>query len=83
MIYGIKTAFNAEFAALQRQKVLELQRVRDNNACIREIMLKLDMNQELWEPCLTDAEQPENVLTVDDSEVAVLVQRAISGKSSH
>ncbi|XP_024152619.1 cilia- and flagella-associated protein 43 isoform X2 [Oryzias melastigma] len=69
VIYGIKTAFNAEFAALQRQKVLELQRVRDNNACIREIMLKLDMNQELWEPCLTDAEQPENVLTVDDSEI--------------
>uniref|UniRef100_A0A3P9LZI2 Cilia- and flagella-associated protein 43 n=1 Tax=Oryzias latipes TaxID=8090 RepID=A0A3P9LZI2_ORYLA len=69
VIYGIKAAFNAEFAALQRQKLLELQRVRDNNACIREIMLKLDRNQELWEPCLTDAEQPENVLTVDDSEI--------------
>ncbi|XP_042358212.1 cilia- and flagella-associated protein 43 [Plectropomus leopardus] len=69
VIYRIKTAFNTDFDAVHKQKVQELNRVRDRNKHIREIMLELDMNEKLWEPSLTDSEQPERRLTVDDSEI--------------
>ncbi|XP_059215696.1 cilia- and flagella-associated protein 43 isoform X2 [Centropristis striata] len=69
VIYRIKTAFNTDFDAAHKQKVQELNRVRDRNRHIREIMLELDMNEKLWEPGLTNSEQPEQLLTVDDSEI--------------
>ncbi|XP_023282389.1 cilia- and flagella-associated protein 43 [Seriola lalandi dorsalis] len=69
LIYRIKTAFNTEFEALHRQKVQELNRVRDRNRHIREIMLELDMKEKLWESSLTNNEWPERLLTVDDSEI--------------
>ncbi|KAM6915939.1 cilia- and flagella-associated protein 43 [Xenentodon cancila] len=69
VIYRIKTAFNADFEALHRQKVQELKCVQDRNRQIRGFMLELDINQELWEPGLTDSECPERVLTVDNSEI--------------
>ncbi|XP_023144342.2 cilia- and flagella-associated protein 43 isoform X1 [Amphiprion ocellaris] len=69
VIYRIKTAFNADFEVLHRQKVQELKRVKDRNRLIREMMLELDMNMDLWEPSLTDSEWPERLLTVDDSEI--------------
>lgn len=68
-IYCVKTAFNADFEALHRQKVQEVNRVRERNRHIREIMMELDMNEKLWEPSLTNSEQPERLLSVDDSEV--------------
>lgn len=69
MIYNIKTGFDAEFEALHRQKMQEVVNVRERNKDIRRIMEKLDMKRELWEPSLTDSEQPEGLFTVDDSEV--------------
>ncbi|XP_026164299.1 cilia- and flagella-associated protein 43 isoform X5 [Mastacembelus armatus] len=69
VIYRIRMAFNTEFEAVHRQKVQELNRVRDRNRKIREIMMELDMNEKLWEPSLTDSEWPERLLTVDDSEI--------------
>ncbi|XP_031694958.1 cilia- and flagella-associated protein 43 [Anarrhichthys ocellatus] len=57
VIYRVKTAFNADF----EQKVQELNRVKDRDRQIREIMLELDVSEELWEPGLTT--------TVDDSEI--------------
>ncbi|XP_049456039.1 cilia- and flagella-associated protein 43 isoform X1 [Epinephelus fuscoguttatus] len=69
VIYNIKTSFNTEFDAVHKQKVQELNRVRDRNRQIRDIMLKLDMNEKLWEPSLTISEQPKRLLTVDDSEI--------------
>ncbi|KAA8583707.1 hypothetical protein FQN60_014915 [Etheostoma spectabile] len=69
VIYRIKTAFNADFEAVHRQKVQELNRVKDRNRHIRKILLELDMNEDLWEPSLTVSEQPEKLLTVDDSEI--------------
>ena len=83
VIYRIKTAFNADFEALHGRKVRELKCVKDRNRQIREIMLELDMNQELWEPSLADSEWPERVLTVDNSEVTVLLECPISGDGSH
>lgn len=70
MIYNIKTGFDAEFEALHRQKMQEVINVRERNKDIQRIMAKLGMERELWEPSLTDSEQPERIFTVDDSEVA-------------
>ncbi|XP_053188578.1 cilia- and flagella-associated protein 43-like [Scomber japonicus] len=69
MIYRVKTAFNAEFEAVHRQKVQELSRMRERNRQIREIMAELEINEKLWEPSLDDSEWPERLFTVDDSEI--------------
>ncbi|XP_069394770.1 cilia- and flagella-associated protein 43 isoform X2 [Paralichthys olivaceus] len=69
VIYRIKMAFNTEFEALHRQKVQELNHVRDRNRLLSEILLELDMKQQLWESSLTDSEWPESLLTVDDTEI--------------
>ncbi|XP_029377676.1 cilia- and flagella-associated protein 43 [Echeneis naucrates] len=69
LIYQIKTAFNTEFEAVHRQKVQELNRVRDRNKHIREIMEELHIKEKLWEPSLTNSEWPESLLIVDDSEI--------------
>lgn len=69
MIYNIKTGFDAEFEALHRQKTQEVANVRERNKDIRRIMVKLELQRELWEPCLSNSEQPEKLFTVDDSEV--------------
>lgn len=85
LIYHIKTAFNTEFEALHKQKVQELNRVRDRSRHIRELMLKLDMKEKLWESSLTIREWPERLLTVDDSEVTQLnlMKHLNSGRSSN
>ncbi|KAF3708148.1 Cilia- and flagella-associated protein 43 [Channa argus] len=77
VIYHIKTAFNTEFEAVHKQKVQELNRVRDRNRHIREIMQELDMNEKLWEPSLSNSEWPERMLTVDDSEGDKSRERAL------
>nr|XP_040034407.1 cilia- and flagella-associated protein 43 isoform X2 [Gasterosteus aculeatus aculeatus] len=69
VIRCIKTAFNSDFEAVYKQKVQELNRVKDRNRHITEIMLELDVREKLWEPGLTVSEQPERLLTVDDSEI--------------
>ncbi|CAB1445671.1 unnamed protein product [Pleuronectes platessa] len=69
VIYGIKMAFNAEFEGLHRQKVQELNRVRERNKLISAILLELDIQQQLWEPGLSVSEWPERLLTVDDTEI--------------
>ncbi|XP_075997913.1 cilia- and flagella-associated protein 43 [Genypterus blacodes] len=70
-IHQIKTAFNAEFEVVHRQKLQELSRVKDRNGRIREITEELNVSETLWEPSLTDSECPERALTVDDSKIKV------------
>uniref|UniRef100_H3D719 Cilia- and flagella-associated protein 43 n=1 Tax=Tetraodon nigroviridis TaxID=99883 RepID=H3D719_TETNG len=69
VIYNIKSGFDAEFEALHRQKMQEVVNVRERNKDIQRIMVKLNMMRELWEPSLSDSEQPERLFTVDDSEI--------------
>lgn len=69
VIFHVKMEFDADFEALHKQKVREVHHVKERNKLIQEIMMKLDMEMELWEPSLTDREQPEQLFTVDDSEV--------------
>lgn len=69
IIYKVKTAFNKEFDIVARQKEQEIARVKERNLRIQEILAQLDLQVEVWEPGLTDDEMPEQVLTVQDSEV--------------
>lgn len=69
VIYKVKSAFNKEFEAVYKQKEQEINRVREKNKRISEIMTELDLSETLWEPQLTDNERPERALTVTDSEV--------------
>lgn len=78
VIYRVKTAFNADFDAAYRLKLQELNRVRERNRQITGIMLDLDINEKLWEPSLTNSEQPERMFTVDDSEVTDLLVKHLN-----
>ncbi|XP_032047114.1 cilia- and flagella-associated protein 43 [Aythya fuligula] len=69
IIYKVKTAFNKEFDIVARQKEQEIARVKERNLRIQEILAQLDLQVEVWEPGLTDDEMPEQVLTVQDSEI--------------
>ena len=78
VIYRVKTAFNTDFEAMYRQKVQELNRIRERNRRTRKITEVLDINEELWEPSLTINEQPEKLFTVDDSEVTKLLVKHLN-----
>lgn len=66
----MKTAFNKEFDKVAQQKEQEIARIKERNIRIREILGQLDLQVEVWEPGLTCDEKPEQVLTVQDSEVS-------------
>uniref|UniRef100_A0A8C7L493 Cilia- and flagella-associated protein 43 n=1 Tax=Oncorhynchus kisutch TaxID=8019 RepID=A0A8C7L493_ONCKI len=69
VIYKVKTAFNTDFKGVHKQKEQEINRVKDKNRRIMEIMSELDHKMKLWEPSLSDNERPERALSVEDSEV--------------
>ncbi|XP_035185715.1 cilia- and flagella-associated protein 43 isoform X4 [Oxyura jamaicensis] len=69
IISKVKTAFNKEFDMVAQQKEQEIARVKERNLRIQEILAQLDLQAEVWEPGLTDDEIPEEVLTVQDSEI--------------
>ncbi|KAJ8013989.1 hypothetical protein DPEC_G00035570 [Dallia pectoralis] len=71
VIYKVKTAFNADFERVHKQKEQEINRVKDKNRRIREIMSELDLNLELWVPSLSDNERPERALSVEDNEIQI------------
>ncbi|XP_056147897.1 cilia- and flagella-associated protein 43 [Lampris incognitus] len=71
VVFQVKMAFNTKFEAVYEQKQQEINRVKDKNKRIKEIMMKLDISEQLWEPSLSDNEQPEKTLTVEESEIKV------------
>ncbi|KAF5901569.1 cilia- and flagella-associated protein 43, partial [Clarias magur] len=71
IIYKVTTTFNKEFEAVYKQKEQEINRIKDKNKRITEIMSKLALQGTVWEPTLSDSERPERALTVSDSEIKV------------
>ncbi|XP_065602261.1 cilia- and flagella-associated protein 43 [Cyrtonyx montezumae] len=69
IIYKVKTVFNKEFDIVAQQKEQEIAQVKERNLRIQEILAQLDLQVEVWEPSLTVDENPEQVLTVQDSEI--------------
>ncbi|XP_078268914.1 cilia- and flagella-associated protein 43 isoform X2 [Rhinoraja longicauda] len=70
MIYNIKAEFNKEFDATYKQKELEIARVNDRNVRIREIIMQLDMDEDVWVPIMSNNEKPERDLEVLKSEIS-------------
>uniref|UniRef100_A0AAV2JQE6 Cilia- and flagella-associated protein 43 n=1 Tax=Knipowitschia caucasica TaxID=637954 RepID=A0AAV2JQE6_KNICA len=69
LIYKVKTAFNKDFDATHKQKLYELKSIGQRNSRIKEIMAELGLQEEIFEPSLSDSECPEKLLTVQDSEI--------------
>ncbi|XP_072095169.1 cilia- and flagella-associated protein 43 [Mobula birostris] len=69
VIYNIKAQFNKDFDTTYKQKETEISRVNDRNIRIREIMMQLDMNEDIWVPAMSNDEKPERDFVVQDSEI--------------
>ncbi|XP_057704816.1 cilia- and flagella-associated protein 43 isoform X2 [Corythoichthys intestinalis] len=69
VIYRIKVALNTQFDKVYKQKGQEINRVKERNKQVKELLDELEVNEELWEPVLNDREVPERVFIVKDSEI--------------
>ncbi len=67
----MKETFNKEFSDAFRAKENEIARIREKNIRISKIISQLKLNDSLIEPSLDIEEQPDRLLSVDDSEVTV------------
>lgn len=69
-IRKMKQAFNKEFDALLLQKESEVARTLERNIRMAKIIHDLELHEALFYPEMTTDEQPERLLTVEDSEVS-------------
>ena len=67
----MREAFNKEFDECLRQKVIEISRIKERNMRIRKIARDLKLDEVIVEPSLDTDEDPEKLLTVEDSEIKV------------
>ena len=67
----MKDAFNKEFDEVFHQKETEIARIAEKNVRISKIINQLKLDDKLVQPKLDSDEQPQRLLTVDDSEVTV------------
>ncbi|XP_067656775.1 cilia- and flagella-associated protein 43-like isoform X1 [Haliotis asinina] len=70
-IHRIKNTFNKEFDEVFAKKEQEISKIKDKNKRIIKIMEDLDFAEEIMDYELGPLENPEMLLTVDDSEVKV------------
>lgn len=70
-IHTVKEQFNKEFDETLRSKVNEIARIKEKNVRISKIISQLKLDDPLVQPSLGVLEQPEQLLTVQDSEVKV------------
>lgn len=70
-IHRIKVAFNKDFDEVFLKKEQEISKIKDKNKRITKILNDLDFNESTVEPQMSVMEKPEQLLTVEDSEVKV------------
>jgi cilia- and flagella-associated protein 43 len=73
LIYKIKESFNKEFENAFQRKLQELAKIRERNTRIKQINADLDDTSPIWEPDLTEKENPSLLFEVKDSEVRSIV----------
>uniref|UniRef100_A0A7S0Z434 Cilia- and flagella-associated protein 43 n=1 Tax=Hemiselmis tepida TaxID=464990 RepID=A0A7S0Z434_9CRYP len=66
-----KQGFNALFDDFMKRKVVVLGKIEEKNLRIVEIQEELGSNEELFDARLSDDEQPDRVLVVEDDDVKV------------
>lgn len=52
-------------------KLNEITRIREKNVRISKIISQLKLEESLVQPSLSESEQPEKMLTVEDSEIKI------------
>ena len=62
-------SFNKEFDEVFAQKEQEVKRISERNERIKKVLNDLDLKENVFEPEMTDEEQPERLLVVKDDEV--------------
>lgn len=67
----MRETFNKEFDECLRQKEIEISRIKERNVRIRKIARDLKLDEVIVEPLLDADENPEKLLTVEDSEIKV------------
>jgi len=67
----LKQNFNKEFDEVLRMKSNEIARIREKNIRISKIISQLKLDDPLIQPSLNICEQPDKVLTVEDSEITI------------
>lgn len=70
-IYRIKENFNKEFEQIIQRKNQEIAKVKEKNQRLKQIYIDLDEKKQLDEPQFGDAENPEVLFEVKDSEIKV------------
>lgn len=70
-IHRIKLTFNKEFEEVYQRKMQDISKIKEKNKKIVKNMRDLNINEEIIEPELSVLENPESILTVDDSEIKV------------
>ncbi|XP_076460305.1 cilia- and flagella-associated protein 43-like [Babylonia areolata] len=70
-IHRIKVSFNKDFDDVFAKKEQEIGKIKEKNKRISKILNDLDLKETIVEPQLSVHERPEQLLTVDDSEVTV------------
>jgi cilia- and flagella-associated protein 43 len=68
-IYRIKENFNNEFELIMERKNQEISKIREKHQRLKQIYIDLNEDRHLEEPQFSDAESPESLFEVKDSEV--------------
>ena len=70
-LYKIKSNFNVEFEQIMQRKYQEIAKIKEKNQRLRQIYDDLSQDKPIPEPRFGDAENPELLFEVEDSEIAV------------
>ena len=67
-----QSGFNDAFAAVKARKLDDIHKIMDHNQRLREINKELGVDENIADPRITQEEETDRILTVEDDEVGVL-----------
>lgn len=70
-MFRIKENFNKEFTNVMKRKQQEIAKIKEKNQRLKQIYFDLNEEQQLSEPQFGEAENPELLFEVKDSEIKV------------
>ncbi|CAF1677938.1 unnamed protein product, partial [Didymodactylos carnosus] len=83
LIYKLKEAFNREFEEVHQKKLQELAKIRERNTRIKQINYDIDDKTQVWEPDLSEKENPNLLFDVKENEVTCFLQFPIIKTNSY
>lgn len=67
----VRENFNTDFDEVMRSKINEIARIKEKNVRISKIISQLKLDDPLVQPSLSELEEPERLLVVEESEIKV------------